>query len=351
MPANDGDSRRHIETRYAGTPDGVEKSMAQRAGLDFVPISAGQLRIRNPWQLTRNSLRLLRGALQARRLMRTWPPAVVFVTGGYVCAPVVWAAHRQHIPILIYLPDITPGLAVQRLARYATQVAVSFPEVAACFPGQAIVTGYPIRRELRQRSLSKNDARRQFDLDPTQPTLLVFGGSRGSRSINQAIAAILPDLLARAQIIHITGELDWPQAQERASRLAPDQRAHYRAFPYLHDDMIAALCAADLAVTRAGASTLGEFPALGLPAVLIPLPISGQHQLPNARYLADRGAAIIVADADLPTQLLPTLRDLFDHPDRLAAMSAASAALAQPAAADHIADALLALGSATPAQP
>lgn len=336
---------------YAGTADGIEASMAATAALDFVAISAGQLRIRNPLQLLRNSLRLARGGLQANRLVHNWRPDVVFVTGGYVCAPIVWAAHRQHIPILIYLPDVTPGLAIQRLARYATQVAVSFPEVADYFPGKAIVTGYPVRRQLRARSLSKEDARRTFDLDPDLPTLLVFGGSRGSRSINQATAGVLPDLLALAQVIHITGDVDWEQARERSAMLGSEQIRRYRSFPYLHDEMIAALCAADLAITRAGASTLGEFPALGLPAILVPLPISGQHQLPNARYLAERGAAIIIDDAQLPRQLFSTVSDLLDHPDRLSTMSQASVSLACPDAADHIVRALAVLAEASAVHP
>jgi len=325
--------------------------MAANAGIDFVAISAGQLRIRNPLQLARNSLRLARGAWQARRLLHDWRPDVVFVTGGYVCAPLVWAAHRQRLPILIYLPDVTPGLAVQRLAGYATQIAVSFAETTAFFPGKAIVTGYPVRRQLRRRSLSKEEARQRFDLDPTQPTLLIFGGSRGSRSINQATASVLPDLLALAQVIHITGEVDREAAQRRVAGLGSEQSRRYRSFPYLHEEMTAALCAADLAITRAGASTLGEFPALGLPAILVPLPISGQHQLPNARYLADRDAAIVIDDADLPGQLLPTVRELFDHPDRLHALGQASAALARPDAADRLADALIALAKTTTRPP
>lgn len=334
------------QIRFAGTREGVEAALVARAGLDFVPISAGQMHIRNPLKLALNSGKMAKGGLQSLRLMRQWRPDALFVTGGFVCAPVVWAAHRLHIPILIYLPDVTPGLAVQRLARYAHRVAVTFPEVAAFFPGKAVVTGYPVRQELRERSLSRTEARLRFDLDPHRPTVLIFGGSRGSRSINQATAAILPNLLNSAQVLHITGELDWESSRARAQGLTPDQQAGYRCFPYLHDDMVAALCAADLVVARAGASTLGEFPALGLPAVLVPLPISGQHQLPNARYLADRGAAQIIADADMNQDLLPTLQALLAQPDRLDAMSEASTSLAHPDAADRLADALLRLGEA-----
>ena len=334
-----------LEIRYAGTADGIEAKLAPQAGLDFVAIQAGQVRIRNPFKLVRSGVKLLYGGWQARSLMRRWRPDAVFVTGGYACAPVVWAAHRQHVPILIYLPDMTPGLAVERLSRYADQIAVSFPEVARFFPDQAIVTGYPVRSELRKRSSNKTDARTQFDLAPEQPTILIFGGSRGARSINIATANILPQLLEIAQVIHITGTLDWSLSQERAIDLTAEQRNRYRPYSYLHEEIIAAFNAADLVIARAGAATLGEFPALGLPAILVPLPISGGHQQPNADYLAERGAAIVIADADMPERLWPALHDLLTHPEKLAAMSQASASLAQPDAADCIASALVALAA------
>lgn len=322
----------------------MEARLAAQAGIDFTPIRAGQMRIRNPVKLARNSVWLVQGMWQARRLMQSWQPQVLFVTGGYACAPVVWAAHRRRVPILIYLPDLTPGLAVQRLARYAARVAVSFPAAAAYFPGKAVVTGYPVRASLRRRP-SREQARAHFALAPDLPTLLVFGGSRGARSINIALAAILPELLAAAQVIHITGEFDWPAAQERTKGLDDAGRRRYRAFPYLHEELPQAFAAADLAITRAGAATLGELPAMALPAILIPLPIAGQHQTPNALYLAERGAAQLLPDAAMPTELLPTIHSLLFDPDRLAAMSAASAALAQPDAAERIACAILELAN------
>lgn len=334
--------------RYAGTLEGVEADLAARAGLDFSPISAGQIRIRNPFKLARNAWRMARGSLQAHELMRAWQPDVVFVTGGYVCGPVVWAAARHHIPILIYLPDVTPGLGVQRLARHATAIAISFPEVAEHFQGynaRILDTGYPVRPELRRRSMTKTQARLTFHLSPQLPTLLVFGGSRGARAINQALAAALPHLLATMQVIHISGTLDFAAAQRRAARLGPEQKQRYRLFAYLHDEMVAALHAADLVVARAGASTLGEFPALGLPAILVPLPISGGHQRHNARYLADRGAAVIIENDAMPTQLLPTIQHLMSDPHQLEAMGRASAALARPRAAETIASALIHLAT------
>jgi len=334
--------------RYAGTADGPEAMLVPRAGIEFTPIAAGQIRIYNPIKLARNALRMARGSRQADVLMRRWRPDAVFVTGGYVCGPVVWAAARHHVPVLIYLPDVTPGLGVRRLARHATAVAVSFPEVAMHFQDEDIRildTGYPVRPELQRRSMTKTQARLAFHLSPHLPTLLVFGGSRGARAINQALAAALPHLLDTMQVIHISGELDFPDAQRRAAGLSPEQRERYRLFAYLHEEMIAALHAADLVVARAGASTLGEFPALGLPAILVPLPISGGHQRHNARYLADRGAAVIVENDAMPEQLLPTIQDLMHDPERLDAMSRASAALARPHAAENIAAALIDLAA------
>ena len=332
---------------YVGTEDGVEAKLARRAHIDFAPIHAGQIRIRNPFKLAHNAMRMMQGGREARALLAEWQPDAIFVTGGYVCGPVVWAARRYSKPVLIYLPDITPGMGVKRLAPYASAIAVSFPEVAAHFadyPATIHDTGYPVRPELRQRSMSRPQARQAFDLDPNLFTLLVFGGSRGARAINQALAAILPQLLDEMQVIHISGDLDFQDAGQRANMLTPAQRLRYRLYPYLHEEMIAALHAADLVVARAGASTLGEFPALGLPAILVPLPISGGHQRHNARYLADRGAAVIVENDAMPRELLPAILDLSRQPERLAAMSQASAALARPNAARDIAQVLLDLG-------
>ena len=335
-----------VEFLYVGTADGVEAKLAAREGIEFAPIEAGQIRILNPLKLARNSWRMFLGSRQARELLAQWQPDAVFVTGGYVCGPVVWAARKQQTPVLIYLPDMTPGMGVKRLAPHATAIAVSFPEVAAHFQeyqSQVHVTGYPVRPALQQRSMSHAQARAALGLNPDLFTLLVFGGSRGARAINQALAAILSQLLDEMQVIHISGELDYAQAQARTPQLHPQQQERYHLYPYLHEEMIAALHAADLVVARAGASTLGEFPALGLPAILVPLPISGGHQRYNAQYLADRGAAVVIENKDMPQKLLPAIQELSRNAEKLHQMSQNSAALARPSAAQDIAKILLSL--------
>ena len=294
------------------------------------------------------------GARETAALIAEWRPDVVFMTGGYVAAPVAWAAYRARprVPLMIYLPDLTPGRAIQATSHLAKKVAVSFPEVAHYFGRKAVVTGYPVRRELL--TTEKHAAWAKLGLQADLPVLLVFGGSRGARSINRALVDALPDLLPICQVVHVTGQTDWDASQTAAAatfqqsvrkgQIDSDALVRYHPHVYMHD-MVHALVAADLVVARAGAATLGEFPAAKLPAVLAPYPFAGQHQEANARYLADRGAALTIPDKELAARLKPTLLDLLSHPERLQTMSAAAAALARPDAAANIAAELLALGA------
>ena len=158
----------------------------------------------------------------------------------------------------------------------------------------------------------------------------------------------MDDLLDEAQIIHLSGELDWPTVKARRERLPADRLAHYHAFPYLHDEMGLALAAADLAVSRAGASALGEFPIVGLGAILVPYPYAWRYQKVNADFLAARGAAIRLNDEDLKMKLLPAIRELLRDPARLAAMGVAARAAAVPDAAERIAAELLELAGVRP---
>jgi UDP-N-acetylglucosamine--N-acetylmuramyl-(pentapeptide) pyrophosphoryl-undecaprenol N-acetylglucosamine transferase len=173
--------------------------------------------------------------------------------------------------------------------------------------------------------------------------VLVLGGSRGSRSINTALAGILDRMLEIAQIVHVTGETDWPQVVGRRDRMARAPRERYHAFSYLHAEMGVALAAADLVVSRAGASTLGELPAFGLPAVLVPYPHAWRYQRVNADWLVRRGAAVRLDDGQLNDELAPTLEGLLHDRSTLAAMAERMAALDRPDAAARLAGTLYAL--------
>jgi UDP-N-acetylglucosamine--N-acetylmuramyl-(pentapeptide) pyrophosphoryl-undecaprenol N-acetylglucosamine transferase len=307
-----------------------------RAGIPFEGISAAGLRGKNPLAMAGGLWTLTRGFRQARRLVAAFRPDVLLVTGGYVCVPVTLAARLAGVPVLIYLPDIEPGLAIKSLAPFADRVAVTAPPAARHFrPGQAVVTGYPVRRELFERD--RSEARARLGLAAGAPVLLVLGGSQGAQNINRAVSEKLEALLLVAQVIHVSGRLDAEWVRARRAALPELWQARYRVYDYLHEEMMDALLAADLAVSRAGASTLGEFPAAGLPAVLVPYPHAGAHQWANARYLAEAGAAVALADADLGTALIPTVLDLLADSDRRAAMSRAARALARPDAAQRVA--------------
>lgn len=285
------------------------------------------------------------GTFQALRLVSRQKPQALLLTGGWVGLPVAVAAWLRRVPSLIYLPDIEPGLAIRILQRFARRVATTVAESARYFrAGKTVATGYPVRAVMVEASSPQGRERAivHFALDPALKTLLVFGGSRGARSINMVLLDLLPELLADGvQIIHVTGTLDWEQVQKR--RLALPETQHYHAYAYLHDEMALAYAATDLVVCRAGASTLGELPLFGLPAILVPYPHAWRYQKVNAEWLAGRGAAILMEDAAMGESLLPTIHTLMEDDARLEAMRAAAVALAQPDGAKNVARELLRL--------
>jgi UDP-N-acetylglucosamine--N-acetylmuramyl-(pentapeptide) pyrophosphoryl-undecaprenol N-acetylglucosamine transferase len=333
---------------YVGSRDGMEAALvARESGLPFRGLPAAALRGRSPLTMARNGLVLGAGTLAALRLLRDLRPGAILGTGGYVCVPLFAAARLSRIPTIIYLPDVVPGLAVRTLARLATLVACNVADSARYLGGTAVVTGYPVRRELF--ALDRAASKAAFGLGHELPTLLVYGGSRGARSINRAVEALLPELLELAQVIHVCGrEGDEAWLREAADALPEALRRRYRLYPYLFGEGGAgptvrdAFGAAELALCRSGASTLAELPAVGLPAVLVPYPYV--HQEENADYLVRHGAALKIADERLPTRgddqggvLARELRRLLTDDDQRQEMARRCRALAQPEAAARLA--------------
>ncbi len=290
-------------------------------------------------------VKLIVGTLQALLIVLKFRPKALLLTGGWVGWPVAFAGWLLRVPSLIYLPDIEPGLAIKALRPFVTRVATTTPESAPYFrAGQMVVTGYPVRASMLKATRAAGIA--HFGLDPAKPTLLVFGGSRGARSINNAVIAIVPELLKLGvQIVHVTGTLDHDAIVARRAEICGQMSGcdDYHVYPYLHEDMALALASADLAVCRSGASALGELPLFGLPGVLVPYPYAWRYQKVNADYLVERGAALLLRDEMMADELLPTLRDLFADPERLAQLRASAAALGQPDGAGNVARELLRL--------
>ena len=315
---------------WVGSTGGMEENLVQRTGLPYQAIDAAGVHGVSISRLPGNLARLARGYQQSKRILKEFKPDVILFTGGYVAIPMALAG--RSVKTLLYVPDIEPGLALKTLALFADKIAITTPESEHWFKGKEkmTITGYPLREELK--NWTKADAQDYFKLDPTIPTILFMGGSSGARSINEAVVSILDQLVQNYQVIHLTGLLDWEKVQEATQNVGN----RYHAFPYLHE-MGAALAAADLAVSRAGASTLGEYPFFGLPAILVPYPYAWRYQKVNADYLVEREAAVLLRDEDLQSQLLATIKEVMSNPQQLARMSRNMRSLSQPQAAERIA--------------
>lgn len=331
---------------WIGTQGEMEEELVPRAGLRLEIISGGAIVGVPLWMKVRNGLKLIRSIGTAHRLLGQFRPDVMFMTGGYMAAPVALAAWLRRVPILIYLPDVEPGSTIKAVMPLARQVACTTAGSAAYVPDhKMVVTGYPVRPELRQAvTLSREAALAHFDLRPERPTLFLFGGSRGAWQLNKALMEILPALLLRYQLIHISGSLTWPQVEANLANLSQAERAYYRPYPYLHERMGAAFRAADLVVARAGASMLGEAPAFGLPSLLVPLTFAWRYQKVNADFLTEAGAAVQLTDETLATELLATVTNLLEDESHRQQMAAAARRLDQPEAARRLAQLILKAG-------
>jgi len=323
------------ETLWVGGEGGMEARLVERAGLPFKAIPAAGLHGVGLLRLPGNLVAILRGILAAKKILAEFKPEAVFFTGGYVAVPMALAG--LDLPSLLYVPDVEPGLALKTLSYFARRITVTTEDSRRFFPAKADVqvTGYPVRSELKH--WRKALGRQRLGISDEKPVLLVVGGSKGARSINQAILEHLTMLLERFEIIHLTGELDWPTVEAARQQLSEASAKRYHAYPYLHEEMGAALSAADLAVSRAGASILGEFPLFGLPAILVPYPHAWRYQKVNAEMLTKRGAALMIEDAKLKSGLALTVEKLLETPEKLDTMRAAMTSLRAPEAANEIA--------------
>lgn len=326
---------------WVGGEKGMEQEILSRQNIEFKTIPAAGLHGVGLKSLPGNISLLMKGYLKARQILREYCPDVLFFTGGYLAVPVAFAG--RSVPSIVFIPDIEPGLAIKTITNLAAQIAVSVDQTRLYIPPAKPVTvsGYPVRAELLK--WSREEAFRTFNLNPDLPILLIFGGSKGARSINRAVKGILLELLKETQVIHITGKLDFDEMLTCQDSLSDKELTNYRVFPFLHDDMGAALRIADLVVSRSGASILGEYPMFGLPAILVPYPYAWSYQKTNAQYLADRGAADIINDEDLNEKLLPRIKALINNQVELSRMRSKMEILAQPEAAKTIAQQLLSL--------
>jgi len=335
-----------LDILYIGSSGGAEGEIVRHSGIPLRSITAAPIRGRMPWEMAANTAKIALGARQARAILSDFKPQAVLSTGGYAGFPVALAARSRAIPVAVYLPDLYPGWAVRAIARLAQKVAVTAVESLHRLPAaKTVVTGYPVRDDFWR--VNRAGGRERLGLDPEEKVLFVTGASSGAHSINKAVAADLPGLLELCEVVHLSGHADEPWLAEVRNSLPRTLKARYHLHGYMHEDTPWAMAAADLALCRSGASTLGELPAVGLPAVLVPYPYAGGHQKLNARYLEKHGAALILED-DRLDDMLPTVGGLLHDETRLRSMREAARRLARPDAARRIARILLDLADGAP---
>ncbi len=301
---------RRATIAFVGSAERLEASLVPKAGYPLHTIASHSLPPRlSSVDFVQTVGSNLRGTLQSLRLLAKLRPDLIIATGGYVSFPVVLAAriarlaHRSDVKVALFEPNASPGLTNRIVAPLADEVWGAFGDEDGRFRGRYVQTGTPIRPALRSLP-SRADALGRLGLDAESKTLVTMGGSQGARAINDALAKLVEDrgLPSGWQLLLVTGPDDYDRIAKRLAN-APVEPKRVEVRAYL-DDMSDAYAAADLLLTRAGASTLGELAALGKPAILVPYPHATQeHQAANAAHLEAAGAAEILCDSQLQARL------------------------------------------------
>jgi undecaprenyldiphospho-muramoylpentapeptide beta-N-acetylglucosaminyltransferase len=325
---------------FVGAARGVEARLVPAAGFS-VTLLPGRGIQRRPTPANLVAVAgIVAGVVRALRLVRRLRPAVVVSVGGYASVPCVVAATLWRVPVVLAEQNATPGAANRLAARVARAAAVAFPQTPL---PRAVVTGNPVRPGILavdRSDAGRAAARAALGLPEGRRVLLVFGGSLGARRLNDAVLGAVAGWAGRGDLAvhHVTGPRDHDRVVAAAPTLPPGGLV-WRPVPF-EARMDLAYAAADLAVCRAGASTVAELTVVGLPAVLVPYPAAtGDHQTHNARAVAAAGGAIVLADAECTgSRLAAEVEALLADPGRLAAMEAAMRRLARPDAAERVAD-------------
>ena len=324
-----------VELLFVGSSHGPEGKLAEEAGIPFQAVPSGPLTKSVSFRNAVSLLKLVTGAFTARRILKSFAPDVVVGTGGYTTAAVLLAQRLLRGKIVIHEQNAVPGRTNLWLARIADRVCVSFDSSAAFFSKDKVeVTGMPIRAEFSDLS-DKRDARRQLGLDEDAFTVLAVGGSQGAKKLNQLVMGMLPLVDdGKTQILHQVGTRNIVEVSNRA--VPNSQMYHFSAYV----DMPVALAAADLVISRSGASTIAEITAARLPSILVPYPYAyANHQKRNAEYVVGHHAAILCEEGLITEETLGDLVCVLrESPDKLAAMASSSASIAKVDAAKRVAE-------------
>ena len=280
------------EIHYIGSYNGIERKLIEECNIPYYGISSGKLRRYFDLKNFSDPFKVVKGYFEARKILKKLKPDIVFSKGGFVTVPVVMAAKRLDIPVIIHESDVTPGLANKLAIPAATKVCANFPETLQYLPeGKAVLTGTPIRRELFAGNKIKGIDYCGFTLN--KPVIMIIGGSLGSKKINETIRGMLPTLLKDFQIIHICGKGNLDE------KLA--DTTGYVQFEFVNEELSNLFAAADLVISRAGANAICELLALKKPNILIPLPANASRgdQILNAESFEKQGFSYVIQEENI----------------------------------------------------
>lgn len=335
--------RKHPESEilFVGTERGMEKDLVPKNGYDIRFITVSGFHRKKPWKNVKTAVDLFKGNRQANRIIREFKPDLVIGTGGYVCGPVVRAAHKKGIKTYIHEQNAFPGVTNKLLEKYVDKVFISFPESMKYFKDQSklAVTGNPIRKSFLLCGM--NHGREKMGIGAGEFVILCFGGSLGAGKINSTMIHVIEAVsgMPDTRLFFITGKNYYDKVIESLKEKEINLSGNINILEYA-DNMHEYLSAADLVISRAGALTVSEITACGKASILIPSPnVTGNHQYFNARVVADQGGAVIIEEKDLSDEkLLGTILRLKNNKEALNGMAAASAKVGRIDAVDVIYD-------------
>lgn len=296
-----------FDISYIGSYEGMEKGLIEKTGIPYTGISSGKLRRYLDLKNLTDPFRVIKGYREAKAVLKREMPNIVFSKGGFVTVPVVLAAKKLHIPVIIHESDMTPGLANKIAIPSATKVCCNFPETVSSLPaGKAVLSGSPIRKELSQGSAEEGLKICGFNQE--KPVIMMTGGSLGSVHINEVLRATLPKLLNKYQLIHLCGKGNFD------ANLANTEG--YFQLEYAGTEMPHLLAAAEMVISRAGANSICELLSLNKPNVLIPLSAeqSRGDQILNAASFEKQGFSLVIQDNDLTEEnLMNSIDKVFEN--------------------------------------
>lgn len=328
---------------YVGTENGLESDLVPKEGFDFKTIRVKGM----PRSINKESFiaakELLLGLNDSRKIIKDFNPDIVIGTGGYVCGPVVYMASKKKIPTLIHEQNAFPGITNKILSRYVDKVAVTFEEAKKYFKhsDRVVLTGNPIRKSITQ--VDKSIAYRKLGINPNIPFILSFGGSGGQKKLNDAMFYFIKENIGNnnLQIIHITGKRLYDDFMGMLEEEEVKLPQNIKIFPYFYD-IPEGLNLADLVIASAGAITLAEISAVGVPSIIIPKGYTAEnHQEYNAKVFEDQGASLVILEKDLIYKDFNKIIDkTIYNKDKLLKMSEKSKELGRINAAENIVEAI-----------